>query len=353
MAWTWSRHARTFRARLTPGGPVVTCTGYFAHPDAPMFQGDAACFERDWWLQLDNDEANSDSVGEVTKPGWKGRGQRGAGSFTKYSAPWIHHRDGSRPVALHADGTMDTVDTRVDPGPPAGEPHGTPAAWLCEPEEDGTFYTKVYDPLTITTAEFASLPECVQARWDLDEVDCIDGAWGDGSDILWDDEGHTLAWECAECDVGSWGDGSKILWDDEGHTLEWECPADEVERCTMGAWDDDTLMVWDDDGTLIEWECPGETPIDAETEIDRAIELEVRDIGFEDVSEGFSIDDEANVFTELDEPAELLKLDIIALEDAAGDPELVKLDIIELEEGGDDAELVVERIIELEETTPP
>ncbi len=204
------------------------------------------------FLQLKNRWDDPTHVAEVTPPA------EGTGSWFQ-NVPNRERVKFYRPYASVVPLPLD------DDGP-----HGTEAAFLCEPEPDGTYSARIWELDEISEEDWDALPECIRNRWateyppavlipelpliiDLaievaDECDLL--LWDDDSPILWDDD-SPIEVECPEdlCEYLLWDDDAPILWDDDS-PIEIEC-----DDCDSLLWDDESPILWDDDSP-IEVECP-------------------------------------------------------------------------------------------------
>ena len=144
------RSCYEFKARFSPGGPLVRCKWFFVDDGTPHYPGWHAFLPYSQFLQFKNPESRPTSVAETT-PDDEGEG------YVFQGVPNHMRPKFNRPYSSAVTVNVNTFNAE-------GEVHGTEAAFLCEPEPDGTYSARVYDPWTITYDEYQALPKCIQDR---------------------------------------------------------------------------------------------------------------------------------------------------------------------------------------------
>lgn len=225
------RDAYKNRVRLTPGGTVFQGKWYPVPDDAPRYPDWTRLVPYSQVLQFKNPESIPTNLGEVTPDSEKHYGYF-QNEPNRCRTPF------SRPYA-----------SRVTVTTPADGPHGTPAAYRMEPEENGEYSAKVWEPGTITPEEFAALPQCIQDRFPAPFA-CDPWLWEEDDPMYWEDDDEILIQECDGCDAWLWDEGDPMYWESEDEIYIEACD------CEPWLWEGDDPMFWEG-SDVIEIECPG------------------------------------------------------------------------------------------------
>jgi len=225
------RDMYSFSARFSPGGPLVPCEWYDAPEGALEYPHWHAFGATSQFCQHSNPPEVESNVGELTPAGLVGAGWRKANSL-KYK-PRVY-----RPRSSNT----------IPEGVTGAEWHGSPAAFLCEPEPDGT-YSAQYYPDAVPPEVWDALPDCIKARHRACDLLRV----GDGGLLRTDEDGGRLEVYCPpSCDLLLAGGGENVLTDEDGGRLEVYCPP----SCDLLLAGGGENVLTDEDGGRLEVICP-------------------------------------------------------------------------------------------------